>query len=256
MSAGRLLRFLLTLVIVLGALSFGLQAAGAAEDDAHRRGWEIYQLARKAFRGGGSPAAIKDYSFHLRTRLHTPQGIVEVASASFLVYPAFIRQEIETARGKIVIVFDGDHGWQLAGGSRSDLSADAVEQIRAEIARSNILIGPEPEPSLVRHLGRQEVAGRAADMIQIADVGGTLLRLFVDAETGDVVKHMFVGDTPQGLAQVEELFSDFREAGGYRWHHHREVLRNGKPALESTRSGIQVNTGLDQTRLLAPSSTY
>jgi hypothetical protein len=87
-------------------------------------------------------------------------------------------------------------------------------------------------------------------VVQIADVGGTLLRLFVDAETHDVVKHMFVGDSPQGLAQVEEIYSDFREVGGYRWYHHRKVVRNGETALESTRSNLQVNAGYERAALL------
>jgi hypothetical protein len=87
-------------------------------------------------------------------------------------------------------------------------------------------------------------------VVQIADVGGTLLRVFIDTETHDVLKHMFVGDTPHGLAQVEEIFSDFRESGGYRWYHRRQVLRNGEIALESTRSNLRVNVGYDRARLL------
>ena len=67
---------------------------------------------------------------------------------------------------------------------------------------------------------------------------------FVDKQTGDVIKKMFVGDTPTGLAQVEELFSDFRTVDGYNWPFVKRVMRNGKFALESTTYGMKFNVGL------------
>jgi hypothetical protein len=224
----------------------------ANNNEARQHGWRLFQQARQAFRGGGDLPAIHDYSFDLATQVHTPQGVTQLTSKTFFVFPAFVRQEIHTPQGNAVVVFDADHGWQQGAAGRRELPAEAAAQIRAELARNNVLIGPEPDRALVRSLGRDEVAGRAVEVIQIADVGGTLLRLFVDAETHDVLKHMFVGDTPQGLAQVEEIFSDFREVGGFRWYHHRKVVRNGETALESTRSSLQVNAGYERAALLQP----
>ena len=76
------------------------------------------------------------------------------------------------------------------------------------------------------------------------------VQLFVDAETHDVIKRAFIGDTPVGLARVEEYYSDFRATGGYRWHHQRRVLQNGEWALEATTSNIQVNVGLTRSDVL------
>jgi hypothetical protein len=226
------------------------QTAPNADQAAREQGWKVFQQARQAFRAGGDPAPIHDYSFNLDSQLHTPKGVMQITSKTFFVAPAFVRQELDTPQGKVVITFDGDRGWQQSSDGRRELSGEAAAQIRGELARNNVLIGPEPDPALVRYAGRGEVEGRPAEIVQIGDVGGTLLRLFVDAETHDVVKHMFVGDTPQGLAQVEEVFSDFSEVGGYRWYHHREVIRNGKPALENTRTNLQVNTGQERAGLL------
>jgi hypothetical protein len=246
---GRLRKLLYTAAMVAALL--GAQTEETANDSqAREQGWKLLQQARQAFRGGGEPAAIHDYSFYLTTQVHTPKGVSQLTSKTFFVYPTFIRQEINTPQGTVVIVFDGEHGWQQAAAGRRELPPPAEKQIRAELARNNVLIGPEPDRSLVRYLGREEVDGRAVEAVQIADVGGTLLRLSIDAETHDVLKHTFVGDTPQGLAQVDEIFSDFRDVGGYRWYNHRKVVRNGETALESTRSGMQVNAGYERSGLL------
>jgi hypothetical protein len=246
---GRLRGFLYAATLLCAVL--GAQTAENATDQAAReQGWRLFEQARQAFRGGGDPAPIHDYSFELSTQIHTPQGVTQLTSKTFFIYPAFVRQEINTPQGKAVVVFDGDRGWQQAAAGRRELPAAAAAQIRAELARNNVLIGPEPDAALVRYLAQDEVAGRPVEVVQIADVGGTLLRLFVDADTHDVVKYMFVGDTPHGLAQVEEIFSDFQEVGGYRWYRHRKVVRNGETALESTRSHLQVNVGYDRAGLL------
>lgn len=249
MGKGRLRVFLYA--VVFFALPLGAQTKQSGGDQAARdQGWKLLEQARDAFRAGGDPAPIHDYSFDLTTQVHTPQGVAQLTSTTYFVYPESVRQEIETPQGEVVIVFDGEHGWQQGAAGRRTLSDEAAQQIRAELARNNVLIGPPPDPAFVRFTGRDEVEGRTVDVVQIADVGGTLLRLFIDAETHDVLKHTFVGDTPQGLAQVEEVFSDFRETGGYRWYHHRKVLRNGSTALESTRSNLRVNAGYEQAGLL------
>jgi hypothetical protein len=236
--------------VAFSALALGAQAPPAGGDEAARRkGWDLLQQAREAFQGGGA-AAVRDYSFDAITNVHTPKGVTQLTSKAFVVCPDSVRPEIQTPQGKAVIVFDGEKGWQQSAAGRKEVSAEAAKQIRAELARNNLLIGPEPDPAYVRYVGPDEVSGRPVEIVQIADVGGTLLRVFIDTETHDVLKHMFVGDTPQGLAQVEEIFSDVRESGGPRWYHQRKVLRNGEIAIEGSRSNLRVNVGYDEAMLL------
>jgi hypothetical protein len=254
MSGKRKLRRFLYAALAASAVLSAQTLETANDQAAREQGWKLFQQARKALRAGGDPAPIHDYSFDLTTQVHTPQGVSQLTSRTFFVFPGFIRQEIDTPQGKAVVVFDGDHGWQQGASGRRELAAAAAAQIRAELARNNVLIGPDPDPALVRYLGPDEVAGRPVEVVQITDVGGTLLRLFIDAQTHDVLKHTFVGDTPHGLAQVEEIFSDFQQVGGYRWYRHRKVVRNGETALESSRSNLQVNVGYARAGLLEEKS--
>jgi len=231
------------LVVTAGIAS----AQGPVPDhDAHGLGWRIYQEARLAAGTGPAATPIHDYSHDLLTRLKTPKGDAEVRSTVYFLTPGLIRQEMETPGGKAVIIFDGEKVWRALAGEVQQLPAEAVQQIRSDLARSHVLLSPAPNPEAIRYLSQDEVEGRAVDVIQISDVGGTPLRLFVDAQSRGILKKIFVGDVPGGgMAQVEELYSDFREVAGYRWPHRRQVWRNGKLALDSTLLNLRVNIGLE-----------
>jgi hypothetical protein len=52
------------------------------------------------------------------------------------------------------------------------------------------------------------------------------------------------------MAQVEEFFNAFVEAGGFRWPLQKRVLRHGQPASQSVRTVAKVNSGLAKEDIL------
>ena len=83
------------------------------------------------------------------------------------------------------------------------------------------------------------------DVIEIIDVGGSPLRLYIDRESKDLLKQVYVGDVPGGgMAQVEETFSEFVDVEGMRFATRREVVRNGEPGRASVLSGIRINANI------------
>jgi hypothetical protein len=168
---------------------------------------------------------------------------LELISRGFYLSPNLVRQEIQVPNAKIIVVFDGTKAWQMLPGDVRYLSDDASMQIMADLARSNLFLMKPPARDQIRFLREEEVDGRMSEVIELNDVANMPLRLFVDKETGDVIKKMFVGDTPTGLAQVAEFCSDFRTIDGYRWPFVKRVLRNGKFALETTTHNMKFNVG-------------
>jgi hypothetical protein len=237
-------------VLIAAAPTPTAQAQAAETSDPLELGWKIYQQARQAAGAKPDTEPLRDCTFELATLLQTPQGEAQVESKMFLRLPLEVRQEVKTPGGNVVIIFDGEKSWQNTLTEKRPLPPAAVEQIRADVSRSLILFADPPEKGAVRFLRREDVEGRPADVVQIDDIGQTPLRLYVDAETRDVVKKMFVGDTPAGMAQVEEFYSDFREVDGYRWPHHRRLLRNQQLALESRIRNLRINTGLTAEDIL------
>ena len=222
-----------------------------ASEDAKEQGWSIYQRARAAAGAGPGRHPIRDYSLQLVTRIKNAEGQEgEFRSKQSYLQPNLVRQEIQTERATVIMVFDGTKLFQLLPNDTRFLPDAQVERFRADLARARVLIGDPPDPADVRFRQQEKVDDRQTNVIEIYDVAGASVKLFVDVETHDVIKKAFVGDTPTGLARVEEYYSDFRATGGYRWHHQRRVLRNGEWALEATTSNIQVNVGLTRSDVL------
>ena len=236
----------LLLLLAQLATTFAAPVLGAQETDPKERAWEIYERARERVIGE-STEPVRDYTFDLVTRTANPKEKdkqIELISKGFFLTPDLVRQEIQVPNNKIIVVFDGQKAWQKLANDTRNLSDEASTQIKADLARSNLFLVKPPPRDQMRFLREEEVDGRMTEVIELNEVGNMLLRLFVDKQTGDVIKKMFVGDTPTGLAQVEELFSDFRTVDSYNWPFVKRVLRNGKFALESTTYGMKFNVGL------------
>ena len=235
------------LPIALAAVTLIAADSGlAADPDA----WSIYLAAREQA-GGAQPGRLVDYTYEVVTTLPAGKSQVDVHGSVVVILPDLIRQELQTPQGPTQLFFDGSSAWQILGGKRRDLPNEAAGLQRAELARRHVLHGELPAKELVRYRREEQVDNRIADVIEIVDVGGAPLRLYVDRESKDVLKQVYVGDVPGGgMAQVEEVQSDFVDVNGFRFATRRAVLRNGEPARTSALSGIRVNGGVKREILL------
>ena len=230
-------------VVTLAAADFGL----AAEPDA----WTIYLAARRQAGGAQESGRLVDYSYDVVTTIPAGKSQIDLRGSVVVILPDLIRQELQTPQGLTQFFFDGASAWQVLGGKRRDLPNDAADLQLAELARRHVLHGELPAKELVRYRREEEVNGRVADVIEIMDVGGAPLRLYVDRETQDVVKQVYVGDVPGGgMAQVEEVQSHFIDVDGFRFATRRSVVRNGEPARTSALSDIRVNRGVQREIVL------
>lgn len=249
MSLYRRPRMLLLACILCLTATTGSRAAEGVQPN-QRQGWRIFLEARQAVRLGHSDASLHDYKYELVTRTQTPNGEVELRSTGLFLTPNLVRQEIHAPGGEIVMIFDGSKVWQMTPAGKRELPATMVGQFRADLARSHALLDAPPAEDSVWFLRREEVNGKLADVLEIRPLGESPLRLFIDTETRDLVKTMYAGDTPSGMAQVEEFYSAFAEAGGFRWPQKKRVLRNGQPVSESVKTIADVNSGLTKENIL------
>ncbi len=230
---------------ILALLLSVAPAITAAETDA----WEIFLAARER---AGASGVLQDYSYDFVTAL--PAGDnqqVEVRGSVVAILPDLIRQEMQTLQGPAQLYFDRGDAWQIVGGARMDLPEDAAALQQSELARRHVLFLEPPAKQLVRYRREEDVGGRIADVIEIIDVAGAPLRLYVDQETKDVLKQVFVGDIPGGgMAQVEEIYTEFQEVKGFRFPTRREIVRNGEPARTDQFQDLMVNNALQREIVL------
>lgn len=238
----RLLPFALA-AFALTAPHFGI----AADPDP----WSIYMAARQRAGGGSEPGHLVNYSYEIVSTLPAGDSKVEIRGTVAVILPNLIRQELETPQGLTQLIFDGTNAWQILGGKHRDLPEDAARLQRAELARRHILFEELPAKQLLRYRRQEDVNGRPTDVIEIIDVGGAPLRLYIDTETKDLLKQVFVGDIPGGgMAQVEETYSEYVEVNGLRFASRSEVLRNGVAARTSVLRDIRVNSEMRRDLLL------
>lgn len=218
-----------------------------ASDDPMAKGRALYDAARQAATGGQT---LHDISYQRIALIRRAKDSVRVTSAITVVLPNTSRTEMVAGAAPTILVYDGKSVLNLSAGG-AKLPPRVADLQRRELARVFVLFGPEPAESAVRYRGEDEVEGRPVDLIELFDVGDTALRLFLDHETHDVLKRMFVGDAPDGsMAQVEEFLSDYRTVGGFRWPHAIRTVRNGKSGPKSTISAVKVNQRLTGAEIL------
>jgi hypothetical protein len=218
-----------------------LDSMWAADPDAAA----IYFAARDRAGGGREAGQLVDYAYDLLLTLPSGDNEVQIRGSVIVILPDLVRQQLETPQGPTQLVFDRGSVWQLLGGKKQDLPAEAAILQTAELARRHVLFGDVPDQQLIRYRREDEVGGRPVDVIEIIDVGGAPLRLYIDRESKDLLKQVYVGDIPGGgMAQVEELFSDFVEVSGIRFATRREVIRNGQPGRKSALSDVRVNSDI------------
>ena len=232
-------------VFALTAAALHAQPADAGND----RAWQVYLAARTAAGAGPDAPAIRDYTLFLSTTAATPQGKAEFRSRFYYKHPRLIRQEIESPAGNVVMVSDGGGGWRLMPDDIEYLPPSDVKRIWDDLERVHVLFAAAPEPSAVHLIGDDTVDRRKVNVIEIGNVAGSPLKLFVDAQTHDVLKKAYTGDTPIGRADVEEYYSGYKSYGVYRWYGQKRVLRNGREALAITVEDVKINSGLSEADL-------
>lgn len=235
------------MLAALAVFGWAQPAAQKPED----RGWTVLEAALKAAGGRDKLAAVRDLSFELRSQAISPQGKFDIESKSLFVLPDTVRQESKMPFGQMVMAVDRLGGWRTGPQGTQPIPTAEVQRIQADLARANVLFRPPANRAAVRWVAAETVEDRACDVIEIANVSGSPLRLSVDRETGDVLKRSYRAEAPGGgAANVEEILSDYRQVGGLRQSFHLRVMRNGKLARESVTRDLKVNTGLKVDDLL------
>ena len=100
---------------------------------------------------------------------------------------------------------------------------------------------------------QDEAAGKTADVIEISSADADSIRLWVDSESGGVLKSVHQGSASGGgPAEIEQIYSDYREVDGIRVPFETQVNQNGKEFAILTLTEVIYNSGLDAEALSKP----
>jgi hypothetical protein len=215
------------------------------------RGWTVLEAALKAAGGREKLSAVRDMSFDLQSRMATPIGEVTFTSHSRLVFPDTVRQDLNMPSGSMTIAFNSTQGWRKGPPGVEKIPADQLRRTLAHLQKVNVLFRPPSDRKAVRWVTNEAVEGHGCDVIEVRLGDGEPARLYVERNSGELLKRSYrVENSSGGMALVEEFLTDYREVAGLRLSFQVRELRDGKFARESTTSNMKINSGLQAEDLV------
>ena len=172
-----------------------------------------------------------------------------------IILPDVLRQEMQLPFGAMVIFAAGDSGWRKGPRGQAPLGGPLLKQAQEELfrVRESLLLSDRDPERKINFVESGEVDGKAADLIEVSAPNGFSVRLWIDSSSGDVLKSAYQGAAMSGApAEVEEIFSDYREVDGIRIPFKTKILQNGKDFAELTVSEAAYNSGLEKEVLSQP----
>jgi zinc protease len=236
-------------------LTRAAETSAPATPEAIAKGKAALRAAADAL-GGAKALGIKDLVSTGSITLSTPQGQLQGEFTTEVLYPDKIKSSIALPMGQMVQAFDGSAAWAQMGPQQMDLPA----AMHAEMRRTVLLagtIGVLREAlegrAQVQALEPVEADGRTLTVVNWT-MNGQDVKLFVDAATHLPAKAAFRSVTPQGAADAEVRWTDYREVDGVKIAGTVTTYRGGEKYAETVVKEVRFNTGLDPASFGKPKS--
>jgi zinc protease len=99
--------------------------------------------------------------------------------------------------------------------------------------------------------GKERVGEKDAFMVEAAPAEGKIEKLYFDTKSGLLVRHDMERESPQGVAQIESYFEDYKEVDGIKEPH---TMRRVMPQFAMTIKidEIKHNVEIDDTKFAKP----
>ncbi|HKZ52504.1 MAG TPA: insulinase family protein [Candidatus Acidoferrales bacterium] len=218
-----------------------------ATPESQARGREVLQAAISGLGGLEALESVSNLSVLSEMTQLTPQGEMTLNTKSVLQLPDKARTDIVTPFGAFTMVYDAGTGWMKTPQGVQDLPPAQMQELRKAVSRHPIVLLVEALKAErpVQFLESTTVEGREVDAILVPDASGESVKLYVDKETGRILKRSFRALSPQGAVEQDQIFSDFRPVGALAMAFKEVTYQNGEKMGERTVKNVEVNVALD-----------
>jgi len=214
----------------------------AATPESLKAGTALLAAAAKA-RGEKALLGLKDLTYEGEVAM----GGMSLKIKAVVAPPDRNWNEIQTPMGVMNQVLSGDRGWMSMGPKTRELPGAAVDEMRKGIpteAGCAFLLQQVLQGKLQGQLiGKTDVEGAVADDV-LVKMGDASLRLYVDAK-GVLVGLKSHAVTQEGPADILELYSDWRDAGGLKVPFKTVQKVGGEEKQSSALTSVKPNAGYD-----------
>lgn len=216
--------------------------AAPVSEASREQGKRILARAQQAMGGTDKLAGVKDVTSKATASL----GNMTMQQATVLLFPGALRQEQVLPFGRVVIRWDGKTGTIHPPNQAAPvpMPAPVQRQIAGELFR-NIYTLP-----LSDRVAGRTVNALSETAVEISDAEGNKATLTIDPATGLPAKISYRAAGPQGVAEVENFYKDWRDAGGWKAPYLVEIHQGGKKASETKYETITINSGVKPEEIM------
>ncbi len=223
-------------------------ATDTSNDTARQAGLVVVRRAIAAKGGATRLASVETVKIRATSTLATPQGPVTATTVTYIEYPDRFRVEATLPVGEIVQGFaDGDAWFSDPAGVHDappEMRADFDASVHRDLIR--LLLQASAGELVVRVLPPiADADGQMLDGVEITGSSQTPIALYVDRESGLVVKQTYTLMGSDGLEPTEEEFFDYRLVDGLRVAFRAVVRRRGEMVIERVVHEFELNTPID-----------
>jgi zinc protease len=218
-------------------------APGAAENTPEARA-----LLAKVIEGMGGAAKLQSVKAVKQTATvtqKTPQGDIPVEIESVTVVPNQTHLRAQTPQGEMVRVVTPSFAYMSMGamGTREFPSSMRDEALK-DLRRSPIYVAQHANDVKVALGGTEKVGDVEAQVLDV-NADGAQTRWFVDPKSGHIVRSQYQGITPNGPAEVQSDFSDFKTVDGITFPFSSKQSQNGQESASIQVKDVTVNPQVD-----------
>jgi len=197
---------------------------------------------QQAAGGAEKMALVKDVTMTANATL----GNMAVKQKMLFIVPNQLRQEQELPFGKILVKWDGKSGTLQAPNAPGPMPIPPPiqKQINEELFRNlfTLLLSDRDPDRTVNAISDTEV--------DIGDKSGNAVKVTLDAATGMLTKLAYRSVGPQGPSEVENIYKDWRDVGGFKAPFVIEIMQGGQKSSEIKFETITVNTGVKPEEIM------
>ncbi len=207
------------------------------------RGKALLDKAASACGGLDVLKTIRNMKTKLKLTQVTPMGDMDMAGEIVIVYPDQMRGVISTPMGDMIMVLKGTDGWMSMTGRGTMPLPDNQRQMYTEsFLRDPVIFFTQADQA--QYIGQRQLEGVETEEILIT-VKDYTFRLLLNPATDLPAGLIYTSVTPQGPAEMVDVFSDYQETNGYRMPTRTISWANGERASETVVETVELNITVD-----------
>ncbi|HKD91423.1 MAG TPA: insulinase family protein [Terriglobales bacterium] len=232
----------------------GAAAKPSAADQA-----QAHALVQKMVDNMGGAAkvnAVKAVTMKATLPIKGPEGDVTANINETVAYPDRARQDVETPMGNMVMVVTPQAGFVTAPQvGTQDMPASMKSDMADEIKRDLLFIAQHASDGgvTITPAGTEKVGTTNAQALKVNSEGAALT-LYVDPNSGRVLRSRYTANGPSGPMEVVADFSDWRNVDGVMFPF-KEHRNQGGEESDVQITDIKINPPIDPKTFQKPASS-